>query len=85
MAIIDYVLETTSRLSVLLPCANPRISEVSSGGYRNCYAVSSAASLASQDPITERPSGAAWWSGRSATVMGSDRFWREVNLSLQDH
>lgn len=36
MAIIDYVLETTSQLSVLLPCADPRISEVSSGGYRNC-------------------------------------------------
>lgn len=36
MAILDYVVKTTSQLSVLLPCADARISEVSSGGYGNC-------------------------------------------------
>lgn len=35
MAIIDYVVKATSQLSVLLPCADARISEVSSGGYSN--------------------------------------------------
>jgi hypothetical protein len=50
MAIIHLIFESSSQPSVILPCADSRRSEVSSGGCGIAYAVSSAAFLASRDP-----------------------------------
>lgn len=79
------VLETTEQPSIVLPCADRRISEVSSGGYRNCPCrvicrlpgiSRSHHGTSLRCSVVERQIGHG---------HGSDRFWREVKLSLQDH